>query len=289
MNGALYRYAAFSTVPTGGNPAGIWIGNELPPNAEMQRIATEVAYPETIFLAPADGLSRQVRYFSPVKEIDFCGHATVATGVLFGQQRGAGDYRFTTNVGVVPVSVRQRAGRWEAALTSVVPRHEKPSAQLLRSALAALHWREDELDPAIPPARIFAGNWHLLIAVRTADRLADLDYDFDRLKELMLGDGLVTLQLVWRERPDLFHARDPFPVGGVIEDPATGSGAAALGGYLRDAGLLEAPARIVIRQGEAMGRPSRIEVEIPATGGVVVSGTATTIEFDGGPGGTSQP
>jgi PhzF family phenazine biosynthesis protein len=131
---------------------------------------------------------------------------------------------------------------------------------------------------ARPHDRIFAGNWHLLIAARTAGRLADLDYDYDRLKELMLADGIVTLQLVWREAPDLFHARDPFPVGGVVEDPATGSGAAALGGYLRDAGLVQAPARIVIRQGEAMGRPSRLEVEIPAAGGIVVRGTAVPIE-----------
>lgn len=278
MSGSLYRFTAFSAVPTGGNPAGIWVGDELPPDAEMQRIATALAYPETIFISPAAGIERRVRYFSPAKEVDFCGHATIATGVLFGQQQGAGDYRFTTNVGVVPVSVRERDGRWEAALTSVTPRHEPASAQLLRSALAALEWGEDELDPALPPARIFAGNWHLLIAARTAARLAELDYEYDRLKEVMLADGLTTLQLVWRERPDLFHARDPFPVGGVVEDPATGSGAAALGGYLRDAGLLRAPARIVIRQGEAMGRPSRLEVEIPASGGIVVSGTAVPIE-----------
>jgi PhzF family phenazine biosynthesis protein len=278
MDGTLYRYTAFSTVPTGGNPAGIWIGDVPPPDAEMQRIATEVAYPETIFVSPASGSVRQVRYFSPAKEVDFCGHATIATGVLFGQQQGAGEYRFTTNVGVVPVSVRERDGRWVAALTSVMPRHEKPSAQLLRAALGALEWREEELDPAIPPARIFAGNWHLLLAARTAARLAELDYDYDRLKELMLADGLTTLQLVWRERPDLFHARDPFPVGGVVEDPATGSGAAALGGYLRDAGLVRAPARIVICQGEAMGRPSRLEVEIPVSDGIVVSGTAVPME-----------
>ena len=96
MEGTLYRYAAFSTVPTGGNPAGIWIGDVLPPDPEMQRIAAEVAYPETIFVCPATGFARQVRYFGPVKEVDFCGHATIATGVLFGQQQGAGEYRYTT-------------------------------------------------------------------------------------------------------------------------------------------------------------------------------------------------
>jgi len=274
MSGVLYRYAAFTTTPEGGNPAGIWIGDTHPSDAEMQRIATEVAYPETIFVAPADGLERKARYFSPTKEMDFCGHATIATGVLFGSMAGAGEYRVSTKVGIVPLSVREQGDRWQAALTSVTPKHEKAPPQLLREVLAALRWREDELDPAIGPARIFAGNWHLLIAARTAARLAALDYDFERMKALMLADNLATLQLVWRERPDLYHARDPFASGGIVEDPATGSGAAALGGFLRDAGLLQPPASIVILQGETLGRPSRLEVQIPESGGIVVSGHA---------------
>jgi predicted PhzF superfamily epimerase YddE/YHI9 len=99
-----------------------------------------------------------------------------------------------------------------------------------------------------------------------------------------IGDTLpapnVMLQLVWRERSDVFHSRNPFPVGGVIEDPATGAAAAALGGYLREAKLVAVPTTIHIRQGEAMGRPSRLTVEIPATGGIVVTGTAIPIEME---------
>lgn len=110
------------------------------------------------------------------------------------------------------------------------------------------------------------------------ERLADLDYDFDRLKSLMLLHGLCALQLVWRERADLFHARNPFPVGGVIEDPATGAAAAALGGYLRDAGLIAVPASFTIRQGEDMGRPSRLQVDVPAQGGVFVKGPLSRSE-----------
>ena len=280
MGGQLYRYAAFSTTAAGGNPAGIWVGDALPPDPEMQRIAAEVGYPETAFVAPSKGPERRVRYFSPAREIDFCGHATVATGVLFGEQRGACEYRFETNAGVVPVSVTERDGRWQAALTSVEPRHEAASPELLRELLAALEWREEELDPTIPPARIFAGNWHVLLGALTAERLADLDYDYERLKSLMLADGLATIQLVWRERPDLYHARDPFPVGGIVEDPATGSGAAAFGGYLRNARLIEAPASIVILQGETLGRPSRLEVHIPASGGIVVAGTAAPMSTE---------
>lgn len=276
-NGTLHRYTAFSNDPAGGNPAGVWIGDALPDAAAMQKIAADVGYSETAFVAPQRGAARDIRYYSPEAEVPFCGHATIATGVALGAIDGDGDYRLATRVGEVPVSVRTRDGQREASLTSVTPRYEPAPDALVDAALSIIGWTRGELDPAIPPARAFAGAWHLVLAVADARTLARLDYDFDRLKALMLGDGLTTLQLVWRESDDVFHARDPFPVGGVVEDPATGAAAAALGGYLRDAGLLHAPRSILIRQGEAMGRPSRLHVEIPATGGIVVSGLAVPI------------
>lgn len=278
MPATLRRYTAFTTVPAGGNPAGVWIGDALPAPQEMQRIAVEVGYSETAFIAPARGLARTVRYYSLEKEIEFCGHATIASGVVLGETAGAGNYRFSIKPGEIPVRVQERDGRWEAALTSVAPRHEPAPAKLVVDALAALRWNAADLDYTIPPARAFGGIWHLVLAVRSLERLAKLDYDYQRLKALMLADGLTTLQLVWRERANFFHSRNPFPVGGVVEDPATGAAAAALGGYLRDTGLVAAPATIVIRQGEAMGRPSRITVEIPAAGGIVVSGNAVPME-----------
>ena len=273
----LLRLAAFTTVPTGGNPAGVWIGDALPDAATMQRVAAEVGFSETAFVAPASGAERTVRYYSPEAEVSFCGHATIAAGVALGERDGDGAYRLATAVGVVPVAVRTRGGRREASLTSVEPRHEPAADALVDAALATLGWSRAELDPAIPPARAYAGAWHLVLAARDAARLAALDYDFAGLKALMLREGLTTLQLVWRESADVFHARDPFPVGGVVEDPATGAAAAALGGYLRDAGLVAAPATLVVRQGEAMGRPSRLVVDVPVAGGIVVTGTAVPI------------
>jgi PhzF family phenazine biosynthesis protein len=159
----------------------------------------------------------------------------------------------------------------------VVPRQEAASDALVAEVLDALHWKRSELDPSIPPVRAYAGAWHLVLAVRTAERLADLAYDFDRLKRLMLANDLTTLQLVWRENEMLFHARNPFPVGGVVEDPATGAAAAALGGYLRDARLITAPTTFTIRQGVSMGRPSELTVEVPTSGGIVVRGTAVAM------------
>lgn len=275
---ALYRLSAFTTTPEGGNPAGVWIGDALPDPAEMQRIAREVGYSETAFVAPATGLERTIRYYSPEAEVTFCGHATIATGVILGETAGDATYRLSTAAGDVTVEVGVRDGRREAALTSVEPAHTSVPDGILDEALASLRWSRGDLDPAIAPARAYAGAWHLVIAVAHAHRLARLEYDFDRLKQLMLRDGLTTLQLVWRESPALFHARNPFPVGGVVEDPATGAAAAALGGYLRAAGLIEVPVSITIRQGDAMGRPSVLRVEIPASGGITVAGPAVHIE-----------
>lgn len=275
--GSLHRIAAFTTDPAGGNPAGVWIGGALPPAGEMQRIAAEVGFSETVFVAPSHGGMRTARYYSPVAEVTFCGHATIAAGVVLGETDGDGTYTLATTVGDVPVAVRTRDGLREASLTSVEPRHEAASDAVVTDVLTALRWRRDELDETIPPARAYAGAWHLVLAAGSAERLARLDYDFDALKAVMQRDGLTTVQLVWRERSDRFRSRNPFPVGGVVEDPATGAAAAALGGYLRDAGLTPAPGTIVIRQGDEMGRPSTLVVEIPAAGGIVVTGSAVRL------------
>lgn len=271
------RYSAFSTNPSGGNPAGVWIGKELPSKEEMQTIARNVGYSETAFIAPTTGFNRTVRYYSPEIEVTFCGHATIASGVALGSIEGPGMYTFSTLVGDIPVSVTEQSGQIRAALTSVEPKTAEARADLVEEVLRVLDWTPADLSSAIPPMLAYAGAWHLVLAVDRRERLNQLAYDFGGLKSLMEREGLTTIQLVWRETDHVFHSRNPFPVGGIIEDPATGAAAAALGGYLREKQLVQVPARILIRQGEAMGRPSRLEVEIPESGGIVVSGAAVKI------------
>lgn len=279
----LLRLTAFTLDPAGGNPAGVWLGDVLPEAGEMLRIAAEVGYSETAFLAP-DGSGRQdayrVRYYSPAAEVAFCGHATIASGVALAERSAPGRFLLTTNDGLVTVDTDRRPeGHVVATLTSVATRVRDAEPALLADALAALRWALDELDPALPAAVGYAGAHHLIIAAASYDRLRQLSYDFDRLRSIMLAADLTTVQLVWRESADHFRARDPFPVGDVVEDPATGAAAAALGAYLRWRGALIPPARFTISQGVELGRPSHIEVEVPdADGGIRVSGTAVSLE-----------
>ncbi|MEM9664251.1 MAG: PhzF family phenazine biosynthesis protein [Bacteroidota bacterium] len=274
----LSRYVAFSTDPAGGNPAGVWVGDVLPSPAEMQQIAPRVGYSETAFLAPVHGAERTVRYYSPEAEVPFCGHATIAAGAALGAAEGEGTYWFATQVGVVPVTVHPDGACWNAALTSVEPLLKPVSNEVVDEALRGLHWKRADLDPAIPPALAYAGEWHLVLAVCERDRLRRLDYDFEALAALSRRAGFITAQLIWRAQHTVFHARNPFPAGGIVEDPATGAAAAALGGYLREAGLISPPTVLTIHQGEDMGRPSEITVEVPVVGGLVVSGAAVQME-----------
>jgi len=273
----LEKLAAFTSNPQGGNPAGVWTGPSLPEPNEMQRIAAEIGYSETAFIAPTTGRKRTVRYYSPEAEVPFCGHATIASGVALGNKEGAGIYQFETTIGTIPVEISEQNNKIQAALTSVDPKFELPSQTLLTNALSALGWSLDDLDMDIPPARAFGGNWHLVLAVKSKQRLDNLNYYFQALKAIMLEDDLTTLQLIWRESDGIIHSRNPFPVGGVVEDSATGAAAVALGGYLREAKIINVPKEILILQGEIMGRPSELNLTIEKVGGIKVSGTAVKL------------
>lgn len=273
----IFRYTAFSAEPSGGNPAGVVLDATGARAEEMQAVAAQVGFSETAFLVPTGPGRFDVRYYSPLDEVAFCGHATIAAAVAWAEHHEPGPLVFDTRNGPVPVDTARQDGRTTATLTSVEPRVGPISDADLAELLAALGWARDDLDPHLPPRIAWAGVSHPIVATG-AERLADLDYDFARLAALMAARQWTTVDLVHRERPDLVHARNPFPPGGVVEDPATGAAAAALGGYLRELGLVETPARVTVLQGAHMGRPGTLVVDVAPTGGIRVTGTAVSID-----------
>ncbi|HEX6871377.1 MAG TPA: PhzF family phenazine biosynthesis isomerase [Micromonosporaceae bacterium] len=276
----ILRYTAFSTDPRGGNPAGVVLDATGLDDAAMLAIAVEVGYSETAFLSPADGATMPVRYFSPLAEVPFCGHATIALAVAYADRHGTGTMRLDTRAGLVEVATATAPdGALTATLVSVAPRlRELPDDELL-PLLEILGWSAADLDPALPPRVAYAGAWHPILAAASRERLARLSYDLPTLNEYMNARDWTTVDLVWRAGPSEFHARNPFPPGGVVEDPATGAAAAALGGYLRALGLVIPPVTVTVYQGEDMGRPGVITVTIPAEPdrGIAVSGTAVRL------------
>jgi PhzF family phenazine biosynthesis protein len=260
----ILRYTAFTDTPEGGNPAGVVLDASGLAEDQMLAIAAELGYSESAFLTRRDDGDYDIRYFSPEAEVAFCGHATIASGVALAEREGARPRRFHTQNGVVPVDTQGTNGNVTAALTSVTPYVEYVSNDLLHTALKALAWDATELDPALPPRIAYAGVRHLVLSARTRERLAALDYDFETLKAAMLANDLTTVDLLYRASAHVDHARNPFPVGGFVEDPATGAAAAALGHYLRELKLVTPPATVTVHQGDDMGRPSVLTVEIAA-------------------------
>ncbi|GAA0466974.1 PhzF family phenazine biosynthesis isomerase [Streptomyces olivaceiscleroticus] len=246
----------------------------------MAATAAEVGFSETAFVVPFDNGDLGVRYFSPRTEVPFCGHATIATAVAYAQHHGVGDLQLRTQAGPVSVSTRTaHDGSVTATLVSVTPRTAPIPEAGLAELLSALRWSAADLDPELPPRATYAGAWHPVIAAATRSRLAELVYDMSALADLMHHNGWATVNLVWRQSPYVFHVRNPFPPGGIVEDPATGAAAAALGGYLRELALVPVPATLRVHQGQDMGRPSTITVDVPAepSSGIAVTGTAVPL------------
>lgn len=272
------RIAAFCDGETGGNPAGVVIGDSLPDAATMQRVAADVGYSETAFAART-GEAWRVRYFAPQTEVDFCGHATIALGAALAARFGDRIFALELNRARITVEGRCVGGKMSAALQSPPTRSQPAAEELVREALELFGRSAGDLDARIPPARTTAGGDNLVLALKSRELLTRMRYEMEAGRQLALRENLATFGLIWVEKPTVFHARNPFPVGGVYEDPATGSAAAALGGYLRDLNWPCGGAMDIL-QGEDMGMRSRLRAEwTPEKGaGVRVSGAARRLQ-----------
>lgn len=273
------RIAAFSDNNAGGNPAGVMLGRTLPDTETMQRIAADVGYSETAFAANDSATNTwRVRYFSPESEVPFCGHATIALGAVLAEEHGPATYTLKLNDADISVEGDVTESGFTAALQSP-PTHSAPLDDATTQRLLDLFGlSREQLDDRIPPALMHGGANHMVLALKSRDDLAAMNYDLDAGRTLMHDLDLITVMLVWIEGNRKFHTRNAFASGGVLEDPATGAATAGFAGYLRDIDW-DHGGRIDITQGEDMGSKSAITAEFSDAPGssIKVSGTARII------------
>ena len=256
----IIRIAAFSDGNTGGNPAGVHISEQHPSAAEMQSIAADVGYSETVFAEPSQN-SWRVRYFSPESEVPFCGHATIALGAALARQNGPGVYSLALNNANISVEGFSESDNYSAALQSPIT-HSKPAdTKTVQAALKLFGYEQQDLNRNIPPAFANGGANHFIICLNSRYKLSAMTYNLEDGRAFMRDLGLVTVMLVYSETEQLFHTRNPFASGGVYEDPATGAASAAFAGYLRDINWPH-KGEVNIVQGEDMGSRSLIRAEL---------------------------
>ena len=233
MSTEILRYAAFTDTPEGGNPAGVVLDASGLGDAEMQAIAADVGYSETAFVTAADGNDltsatspRSPRCRSaatPRSRPASPGATATATALL----------RLTTPAGLVEVDVADGV----ATLTSVAPSTRRARRRRPRRAARA-RWagRAPTSTPAAAARRLRGRPPPGARGAAASERLADARL---RLRPPRRADGRARLDhdpARAPRGPDRFRSRNPFPPGGVVEDPATGAAAAAFGGYLRELG-----------------------------------------------------
>ena len=278
----ILRYAAFSTTPDGGNPAGLVLDARHLDDAGMLAVAAAVGYAETAFVTEqgVDGDPRRsrVRYFSPSAEVPFCGHATIALAVALSDRVGVGSFTFDTPVGPVLIQTSGEGAEITASFTAVEPRLAEFKDAVLVELLRLLGVEQGDLHPSYPPRISYSGNWHPVLVLADRTLFDSFSFGPDAVRRLMDENGwTATVTALHPTADGEFEARNLFPVGAITEDPATGAAAAAVGAYLRILGLVVPPASVLIRQGRHVGRPGLLTVDIPPAGGIVVSGTAVRI------------
>lgn len=269
----------------GGNPLAVFPDARGIPEDALLNIAREFNFSETVFVYPPENPAhaRRLRIFTPAAEIPFAGHPTIgAAHVLAARGEIPLDGAETQiileeGVGPVPVRIRATDGTptfaqlTAAKLPEVGP--PPPGRSILADVLA--------LDPAdilggmVAPQAVSCGLPFLIVPLRDRDAVrrarVRMDHWESSLKAYWAPAILVFSRDPEREGSDV-RARVFVPGLSVPEDPATGSAAAALGGYLaarEPAG--DATLRWVVEQGFEMGRPSILEIEVEKRGDAIAA------------------
>jgi len=255
---------ALEGAPLSGNPLCVFEDGSGLDDATMQALALQLNVVSDRFSCRA---SAAVRIFTPSYEMPFAGHPTLGTAHVLRALGRAGDrLTLAMKAGVIPVSAA--SDTWTLAANA--PRPGQPAAS--RDELAAMLGL-DPGDVGATPRWIDTGSEQLIIPLTSAAAVRRAAPD----PALLLRHGALRpercLAQVFAERDDGdLEVRFFFLKGNsVVEDPATGSACANLGGwYLLEGAAL--PLRRVLHQGAAVGRPSRLELEVTAAGAIRVSG-----------------
>jgi len=256
----------FAETPLGGNPLCVFEDARDLDDATMQALALQFNLSETTFVLPAANATAHVRIFTPTFEMPFAGHPTLGTAHVVRDLVSAGDaLTLQMKAGVIPVTARGDV--W--TLQANPPVQREPTAT--RSELAAMLGLDVADLSEAPALWVNTGSDQLVIPVAT---FAGVRRAAPRADTLLAhgSNGQRAMAYVFAREGDHVLARFFFPKhGSVIEDPGTGSACANLGGWLLATGA-RLPQKLTVDQGEAVGRPCRLGLEVTSDRRILVSG-----------------
>lgn len=250
-----------------GNPLCVFEDARGMTDAEMQGFARQMNLSETTFVFPSDTATARVRIFTPGFELPFAGHPTLGTAHVVSALRGGDRVVLEMKAGLVHVTAE--GDTW--TLRVARPPTTRPVAAT-RAELARMVGLPDGAVGA-EPLWVDAGVEQLVIPIDTAAHVREARPVPELIARHCTGETRKdAMAYVWSRDGGEIVARFFFTQhGAVIEDPATGSACANLGGWMIATGQA-LPLTETVRQGDAVGRPSRLGLMVDADGGVHVTG-----------------
>lgn len=274
----IYQVDAFTRERFAGNPAGVVSNADGLTATQMQAIARELNNSETAFVLSPTAADHdvKVRFFTPVTEVPSCGHATIAAHYVRALELGLPTCTVMQKIGIgiLSVEVQKQDDQYRIVMTQGPVEFSPPLPEEARNAtLAALRLREADINPRCPVQIVSTGHSKVLVGVNCRNTLDSMRPDLARLAELSSTIGC-NGYFVFTLDPDSAdirtHGRMFAPAIGIREDPATGNANGPLGAYLVKHRLAKADRNVLrfsARQGEAMGRPGTVDVEVAIAAG----------------------
>jgi trans-2,3-dihydro-3-hydroxyanthranilate isomerase len=260
----------FAERPFTGNQLAVFLDGTLVDDKTMALLAREFGWSEITFVMPAEGGGPiRVRIWTPQGELPFAGHPTVGTAVVLAAEgiTQPGLTLLELGIGAVAVEVSLTG---PAGGTAIMTQRQPAFGRILenRAALAAaLGLAADDLAPGLPIQFVSTGLEHLIMPLRSHEALSSVravDTAFGVVREA----GARWVYVFCVDTPGSSAAARARLLAPGLEDAATGSAAGPLGAYLVRYGLHRAGA-MDIEQGVEMGRPSRIQVDVPTAAGEI--------------------
>ncbi len=247
-----------------GNPLCVFEDARGLTDVQMQALGRQMNLSETTFVLPSDTADHRVRIFTPGFEMPFAGHPTLGTASV----AATGDaVTFEMIAGLV--EVKREAAEWtlRAARAPETRRVDATRAELAQMVGVPADAVSDE------PLWVSTGVEQLVIPVATAAQVRAARPQRDFLERWgFSATRQEAMAYVWAREGDQIIVRFFFTLdGSVIEDPATGSACANLGGWMLATGK-PLPVDVTLRQGDAVGRPSRLRLRVTADRAIYVSG-----------------
>ena len=268
-----YIVDAFTDQPFGGNPAGVVLldGDVFPPEKLMLQIAAELRYSETAFVRRDSEREFTIRYFTPMAEVDLCGHATIASFALMHRVLGiTGQCLCHAKAGDIYVEAGPRV------LMQMTPSEVLKTIEDTEEVYRAIGIFD--YTPALPVMIVSTGLPDFMIQVSDVETLNRLPLDMNAISAVTEKHNAVSFHVfAFGNDGYTAHVRDFGPLYGIPEESATGTANASLTHYLKQNSCIPATGDFSFLQGEAMGRPSVVATRVTADGTIYVGGTATVV------------